>query len=263
MKKNKKILSAIVFLSSLLMGCDVSDTLYKGDTLSCTSFSVGLVFQADATKSYHATFNDDSIPMGKYNSILRSKLTGTLKVYNGTETTPELTQELTIIPAQTIKLIQLPGQTVQLYESGGSDEVDPDSNAVKVRFFYSATTLPDSVRMIVQSKKNNVSVTTYDGVDTLMITRGKLSRYVNLNLAKYWSINQTMANFYYTLHNVDNPASPLLLGTRRLFLLSAAETGTVTNTTGPVYTYKLMTYQIGRAGSGYTNSFVFGNKWGE
>ena len=257
----KLTFSLLIVLSFLLQACDVSDTLAKGDTFSDApymKFSVNIVFQADATKQYKViTYNDKDISI--LYSILRTDTSGVLKVYNGTETTPELTTTIKHHSGETISLIQLPGQTVQLYgtEVGAAD---PDSNAVKVRFFYTATALPDSVRMIVQSKKSTVTATTYDGIDTLMIYRGTISRYVNLNLAKYWASSQTGTNFYYTLHNMSNPASPLLLA-RRLSLLSASEAGTATNRTGPVYGYKLMTYQLDPVNSSYTNQFVFGTKW--
>jgi hypothetical protein len=258
---NKLTLSLLIVLSCLFQACDVSDTLAKGDTFSDApymKFSVKIVFQADATKQYKViTYNDKDISI--LYSILRTDTSGVLKVYNGTETTPELTTTIKHHSGETINLIQLPGQTVQLYGTEAA-AADPDSNAVKVRFFYTATTLPDSVRMIVQSKKSTVTVTTYDGIDTLMIYRGTISRYVNLNLAKYWASSQTKANFYYTLHNMSTPASPLLLA-RRLSLLSASEVGTATNKTGPVYSYKLMTYQLNLVSSSYTNQFIFGTKW--
>jgi len=258
---NKLTFSLLIVLSILFQSCDVSDTLAKGDTFSDApymKFNVKIVFQADATKQYKViTYNGKDISI--LYTILRTDTSGVLKVYNGTETTPELTTTINHHSGETISLIQLPEQTVQLYGTETA-AADPDSNAVKVRFFYTAAALPDSVRMIVQSKKNTVTATTYDGIDTLMIYRGKISRYVNLNLAKYWASSQTGTNFYYTLHNMSTPASPLLLA-RRLSLLSASEAGTATNRTGPVYGYKLMTYQLDPVNSSYTNQFVFGTKW--
>ena len=263
---NKLTFSLLIVLSILFQSCDVSDTLAKGDTFSDApymKFSVKIVFQADATKQYKVvTYNDKDISISY--SILRTDTSGVLKVYNGTETTPELTTTIKHHSGETISLIQLPGQTVQLYgtEVGATDPIT--RNRVKVRFFYSAANIAtgDSVRMLMLSQAYSVVPSSkYDTVGTINIIKNKISPYIELNLAKYWTTSsQKKATFKYLLYDYINLQKPTVLSSSKQ-TLNYNTTGESTDTNGPIVGYKLQTIQLTKSVSTYGTDFVFGTKW--
>ena len=264
--KKQFIFYSLLLLSVVLAGCDVSDTLYKGDTFSDApymKFSVKIVFQADTANHYKLiTYNDKDISI--LYSVLRNDTNGVLKVYNGAETTPELTTTIKHHSGETISLIQLPGQTVQLYgtEAAAADPIT--RNRVKVRFFYSADDIAtgDSVRMLMLSQAYSVVPSSkYDTVATINIVKNKISPYIELNLAKYWTTgSQKKAIFKYLLYDYINLQKPTALSTSKQ-TLTYDSNGETTDTNGPIINYKLQTLQIRKSGTTYSTDLVFGVKW--
>jgi len=264
--KKQFIFYSLLLLSVVLAGCDVSDTLYKGDTFSDApymKFSVKIVFQADTSNHYKLiTYNDKDISISY--TILRDDTSGVLKVYNGAETTPELTTTINHHSGETISLIQLPGQTVQLYgtEAAAADPIT--RNRVKVRFFYSADDIAtgDSVRMLMLSQAYSVVPSSkYDTVATINIVKNKISPYIELNLAKYWTTSsQKKATFKYLLYDYINPQKPTVLSSSKQ-TLNYDSNGETTDTNGPIINYKLQTLQIKKSGTAYNTELVFGTKW--
>jgi len=263
---NKLTFSFLILLSILLQACDVSDTLAKGDTFSDApymKFSVKIVFQADAAKQYKVvTYNDKDISIPY--SILRTDTSGVLKVYNGTETTPELIATIKHHSGETISMIQLPGQTLQLYGTEATAVNPITRNRVKVRFFYSAANIAtgDSVRMLLLSQAYSVVPSSkYDTVGTINILKNKISPYVELNLAKYWTASsQKKAIFKYLLYDYINPQNPTVLSSTKQ-TLNYTTTGESTDANGPIVGYKLQTIQLTKSVSTYKTDFVFGSKW--
>ncbi|MGC3977459.1 MAG: hypothetical protein QM751_04045 [Paludibacteraceae bacterium] len=263
---DKLAFSLLIVLSCFLQACDVSDTLDKGDTFSDApymEFSTKIVFQADAAKQYKViTYNDKDISIPY--SILRTDTSGVLKVYNGTETTPELTATIKHHSGETISLIQLPGQTVQLYgtEAAAADPIT--RNRVKVRFLYSAANIAtsDSVRMLMLSQAYSVVPSSkYDTVGTINIIKNKISPYIELNLSKYWTANsQKKATFRYLLYDYINLQEPTVLSSTKQ-TLNYNTTGESTDTNGPIVGYKLQTIQLTKSVSTYSTDFIFGTKW--
>ena len=264
--KKQFIFYSLLLLSVVLAGCDVSDTLYKGDTFSDApymKFSVKIVFQADTANHYKLiTYNDKDISI--LYSVLRNDTNGVLKVYNGAETTPELTTTIKHHSGETISLIQLPGQTVQLYgtEAAAADPIT--RNRVKVRFFYSADDIAtgDSVRMLMLSQAYSVVPSSkYDTVATINIVKNKISPYIELNLAKYWTAgSQKKAVFKYLLYDYINAQKPTVLSTSKQ-TLNYDSNGETTDANGPIINYKLQTLQIRKSGTSYGTDLVFGDKW--
>lgn len=236
-----------VFAILLFQSCDTETELnYEGDTYSYGNFKMYIVFKADTAKSYRATLNDEAISFGSNEKITRSKLTGTLKIYNGSDTVPELSENVTIIPGSTLNLIQLTGENIKFYTSytESTEPAPATRNCVKVRFYYTGTdiaTFDDSIRMVVQAKINLASATTYTTVDTIYIKRGALSEYVNLDMAKYWASNQAGTSYTYNLYDLSNPNSPTLI-LRRSSLISSTTDQTDEN--GPIVDYKFMTFNL-------------------
>jgi len=263
---NKLTFFLLIAFSCLLQACDVSDTLAKGDTFSDApymKFNVKIVFQADTANHYKLiTYNDKDISI--LYSVLRTDTSGVLKVYNGTETTPELTTTIKHRSGETISLIQLPGQTVQLYgnEAGATDPIT--RNRVKVRFFYSADNIAtgDSIRMLMLSQAYSVVPSSkYDTVATINIVKNKISPYIELNLTKYWTASsQKKAIFKYLLYDYINLQKPTVLSSSKQ-TLNYNTTGESTDTNGPIVGYKLQTIQLTKSVSTYGTEFVFGTKW--
>jgi len=101
----------------------------------------------------------------------------------------------------------------------------------------------------------------YDTVATINIVKNKISPYIELNLAKYWTAtSQKKATFKYLLYDYINLQKPTALTTSKQ-TLTYDTNGETTDTNGPIINYKLQTLQIRKSGTTYSTDLVFGVKW--
>ena len=98
-------------------------------------------------------------------------------------------------------------------------------------------------------------------VATINIVKNKISPYIELNLAKYWTAgSQKKAVFKYLLYDYINAQKPTVLSTSKQ-TLNYDSNGETTDANGPIINYKLQTLQIRKSGTSYGTDLVFGDKW--
>jgi hypothetical protein len=224
-------------IALLLPACDPIDT---DETYSYTSLNIKVLF-SEAT--YLFTYNGDTVqwnPAGFYKplTIARKDLTGTLRACRGE--TPELDTLLHLEPAATLSFIQLPGEKIKFYSDSDNDEPEPaDESCTKLRLTYSGDyNAADSLRFVwLCSKKANLSLpgATAETIDTLMLYKNRLSRYLELDTDKY-SAEGANTYFFYIRQTWNGSA---WTGTAKTKITSDA-TWTAE--------YRFATYQISNTG---------------
>jgi hypothetical protein len=192
----------LLLLGAMVTACEKIDT---DDSWSFTQLRIDIVF---TDTPYLFTYNGEAFqklyPSGQLYYPLyvsRRDTAGRFCAYRDEETL-ELDTVLHFRPGSTLTFIQLPGETIKFYNSGEAEaEPNPANSAcTKVRFTYQADfSEADSLRLIwMSSKKANLNLpgAKADALDTVMLYRKGLSRYVEFDTERYRAEDSNTYFFY-------------------------------------------------------------------
>jgi hypothetical protein len=192
----------LLLLGAMVTACEKIDT---DDSWSFTSLNIRITF---TDTLYLFTYNGETFQkVPGYQlyyplHISRRDTTGRFCAYRGNEETLELDTVIRFRPASTLTFIQLPGEAIKFYDAGEAEaEPEPANSAcTKVRFTYQADfSEADSLRLIwMSSKKANLNLpgAKADALDTVMLYRNGLSRYVEFDTERYRAEDSNTYFFY-------------------------------------------------------------------
>ncbi|MGV8094860.1 MAG: hypothetical protein AB2L24_23660 [Mangrovibacterium sp.] len=210
-------------------------------------------------EGYKAVFNDQEILDGE-NYIKKVNATGDLEFYGENEAVPVYTiEDMTIEAEQNIIILQSSETEFVSLEGGTDDEEAPvTENLSKVNFFYSPAGAlnVNSIRMEIYSYDYWLMAGNIFPVTTIVLEKGKLSPYIELDIAQYQESYGTIAYFVYGLYNAETGEliEDVWNGNNSFTLNASGEQNDFKTK------YKFVTYQVTNA-IGYPPKFIMGEEW--
>lgn len=226
-------------------------TLYEEEDFLKISATLALY------EGYKAVFNDQEILDGE-NYIRKENTTGNLEFYKEDETAPVYSiEDITVEAGQSLIILQSSEtEFVSLEGGNGEEEAPATENLSKVNFFYtpSGALNIDAVKMEMYSLDHDVNEVNL--VATVTIEKGKLSPYIELDLAQYQETYGTQSIFAYSLYNAEtNELIEDVWNGNTTFNLDAQPEDQFKTK------YKFVTFQVTNAGWGYPPQFIMGEEW--
>ncbi len=220
--------------------------IYTTDSYTQVSVTITLF------PGYKTIFNGQELVNG-FNYIRNNKLSGNLEFYGEDETAPVYTIEDMILKAdQNIVILQSSSTEFISLEGGASDEEPPASERLsKVNFYYAPTEAlnVDSIRLEMYSYDQDINE--INPIGTIVIEKGKLSPYLELDIAQYQETYGTPAGFAYSLYNAETgDLIEDIWNGATMFSIEAQSDDQYKSK------YKFATYQIGRP-----PKFIMGDEW--
>lgn len=212
-------------------------------------------------EGYKAVINDQEILDGE-NYIRKDNATGNLEFYGEEETTPVYTiEDVTIEAGQNVVILQASETEFIRLEGGTGEEEPPATDTLsKVNFFYTPTgpfNNVDSIRIVLYTMDWYLASGNIFPVDTIVVEKGKLSPYVELDIAQFRESYGTTANFLYSVYNAETEEQIIDVWTGAT-MFSINNDGSEINFKCQ---YKFATYQVAYTVSSWDGSYIYSNKF--
>lgn len=211
---------------------------------------------------YKMIFNKQQIVAG-LNFIQKEKFTGSMEFYKEGESTPVYSIENVVIEQGSEYIIMQSGESefFSLSDDSG-DEQDPTSrNLTKARFFYAPVGGLNVDAIEVEFISYDASVSVIDVITpSVIVEKGKLSSYIELDIAKYKDTYNSPSGFGYSIYAYD-----VTTQTRGVLIEDVMNGNNMFNIDAQAddaykTKYKFTTYQITN-GIGYAPKFIMGTGW--
>ena len=262
-------ISYIIFLLvciPLLFSCETESEEWKD--VGYTSIDAKVVYQQDPSNTYRVYFSGIEISnqetAATKATIYRSDLTGILQVYNtAKDSILELEQEITLVPGQTINLIQLGDDPVQIVEGEDNEDVEllENPNGTMLRFYYSSGEYESlTLRLYAFCLDDN---TAYTYLGDVKVESGVFSDYFKFDVALFSRENGgTTASKYraYTAYDIYFGDDLLFEHTYRN-RINVFEGGRSSNEYGSTCKDMLQTFALSL--EDYEMTYLFGTTWEE
>lgn len=215
-------------------------------------------------EGYRVVLNGQNIVEGtNYNYIKEKKAKSTLFLYKKGGNDPVYSMDVDLKNGDKLTILQISEDKFDLLSDEGEEEDPPQTeNLSKIRFFYSPI---DKLNVpAIEVELISYDEGTISSIDiitpSLIVEKGKLSSYIELDIAKYKDTHGVPANFAYSIYAYDTETKTrgeliedVMNGDNMFMLETQADDKYKTK-------YKFSTYQITNS-IGYRPKFIMGTEW--
>jgi hypothetical protein len=230
--------------------------IYHADDYITFSASLSLF------EGYKLVFNGQEL-VGGVNYLKKEQTNGTLMLYGENGNAPVYSVEDVVLANEDNLVIfqSSENEFLSLSNDGDEEEAPLTDNLSKVRFFYSpkGALNVDAIELVFLSLDFEASIIEED-IYSIIVEKGKLSSYIELDAAKYWETNRSETWYGYSIYVYD------LSKQRRGNLIEDVYNGNNTFTIDirqnprTKAKYKFATYQITNR-TGYSLEYAMGTEW--
>lgn len=212
-------------------------------------------------EGYRLVLNGQDIVEGT-NYIKEKKAKSTLFLYKKGENDPVYSMDVDLKNGDKLIILQISEEEFGLLSDKGEEEDPPQTeNLSKIRFFYSPIDELNVPAIEVELFSYDHGINVIENITpSLIVEKGKLSSYIELDIAKYKDMYGTPAGFAYSIYAYDTETK-----TRGKLIEDGMNGGnmfTLETQADDKYKtkYKFSTYQITNS-IGYRPDFIMGTEW--
>lgn len=212
---------------------------------------------------YRVVLNGQDIVEGtNYNYIKEKKAKSTLFLYKKGENDPVYSMDVDLKNGDKLTILQLSEDRFDLLSDEGEEKDPPQTeNLSKIRFFYSPIDKLNVPAIEVELFSYDHGINVIENITpSLIVEKGKLSSYIELDIAKYKDTYDTPAEFAYSIYAYDTETKTR--GELIEDVMNGGNMFTLETQADDKYKmkYKFSTYQITNS-SGFRPKFIMGTEW--